>query len=90
VHTIAQATAAALYATARVCLAKTSSCESRCRWYLQICLHSVLRLYPFTAGEKENIDGEEFQQIILASGTEQYRKDDAPGVTIPYQTAATA
>lgn len=37
--------------------------------------------------EKENIDGDEFQQIILASQAEQYLKQDAPGVTIPYQTA---
>uniref|UniRef100_A0A7S3QR73 AAA+ ATPase domain-containing protein n=1 Tax=Dunaliella tertiolecta TaxID=3047 RepID=A0A7S3QR73_DUNTE len=35
--------------------------------------------------EKENIDGDEFQQIILESQVEQYLKDDAPGVTIPYQ-----
>lgn len=37
--------------------------------------------------EKENIDGDEFQNIILASSTSQYLKEDAPGVTIPYQTA---
>lgn len=35
--------------------------------------------------EKENIDGDEFQKIILESQVEQYLKDDAPGVTIPYQ-----
>lgn len=35
--------------------------------------------------EKENIDGEEFQQIILDSRVEQYLKKDAPGVSIPYQ-----
>lgn len=40
--------------------------------------------------EKENIDGDEFQQIILASQAEQYLKQDAPGVTIPYQAKATA
>jgi cell division protease FtsH len=37
--------------------------------------------------EKENIDGDEFQQIILESQAEQYLKPDAPGVTIPYQAA---
>jgi cell division protease FtsH len=35
--------------------------------------------------EKENIDGDEFQRIIMASSARQYLKDDAPGVTIPYQ-----
>jgi cell division protease FtsH len=35
--------------------------------------------------EKENIDGDEFQQIILESQVEQYLKDDAPGLSIPYQ-----
>ncbi|KAG1668890.1 hypothetical protein FOA52_016059 [Chlamydomonas sp. UWO 241] len=40
--------------------------------------------------DKENIDGEQFQQIILASQTTQYLKDDAPGVTIPYQERVSA
>lgn len=35
--------------------------------------------------EKENIDGDEFQQIVLESQAKQYLKQDAPGVTIPYQ-----
>lgn len=35
--------------------------------------------------EKENIDGDEFQRIIMASSARQYLKQDAPGVTIPYQ-----
>lgn len=35
--------------------------------------------------EKENIDGEEFSKIILASQAKQYLKDDAPGVEIPYK-----
>ncbi|WIA30461.1 hypothetical protein OEZ86_000545 [Tetradesmus obliquus] len=35
--------------------------------------------------EKENIDGDEFQQIILESQASQYLKGDAPGVSIPYQ-----
>lgn len=37
--------------------------------------------------EKENIDGDEFQQIILESQAEQYLKNDAPEMTIPYQAA---
>lgn len=37
--------------------------------------------------EKENIDGDEFQAIILASQASQYLKPDAPGVKIPYQAA---
>lgn len=37
--------------------------------------------------EKENIDGDEFQQIVLESQAQQYLKQDAPGVTIPYQSA---
>jgi cell division protease FtsH len=37
--------------------------------------------------EKENIDGDEFQQIILESQAEQYLRGDAPGVKIPYQAA---
>lgn len=37
--------------------------------------------------EKENIDGDEFQQIVLASQAEQYLKPDAQGITIPYQKA---
>ena len=35
--------------------------------------------------EKENIDGDEFQNIILASKAKQYLKKDAPDVKIPYQ-----
>ena len=37
--------------------------------------------------EKENIDGDEFQQIVQESRAEQYLKADAPGVAIPYQSA---
>eukprot|EP01024_Parvocaulis_polyphysoides_P071817 TRINITY_DN898_c0_g1_i10.p1 TRINITY_DN898_c0_g1~~TRINITY_DN898_c0_g1_i10.p1 ORF type:complete len:711 (+),score=179.89 TRINITY_DN898_c0_g1_i10:156-2288(+) len=36
--------------------------------------------------EKENMDGDEFQRIVIESGASQYLKDDAPGVQIPYQT----
>jgi hypothetical protein len=35
--------------------------------------------------EKENVDGDEFQRIILASKAKQYLKQDAPEVSIPYQ-----
>ena len=36
--------------------------------------------------EKESIDGDEFQRIIADSRAEQYLKQDAPGVTVPYAT----
>jgi cell division protease FtsH len=35
--------------------------------------------------EKENIDGDEFQRIVLESKARQYLKNDAPNVVIPYQ-----
>lgn len=35
--------------------------------------------------EKENVDGEEFQQILMESQALQYLKEDAPNVKIPYQ-----
>jgi cell division protease FtsH len=35
--------------------------------------------------EKENMDGDEFNRIVLESKAKQYLKDDAPAVTIPYQ-----
>lgn len=35
--------------------------------------------------EKENIDGDEFNRIIIAAKAQQYLKNDAPGVTIPFQ-----
>jgi cell division protease FtsH len=37
--------------------------------------------------DKETIDGEEARQIIKSTGAKPYTKADAPGVTIPYQTA---
>ncbi len=40
--------------------------------------------------EKENIDGDEFAQIIQQSQAEQYLKKDAPGVAIPYQGQGSA
>eukprot|EP01023_Acetabularia_acetabulum_P046648 TRINITY_DN4832_c0_g1_i1.p1 TRINITY_DN4832_c0_g1~~TRINITY_DN4832_c0_g1_i1.p1 ORF type:complete len:714 (-),score=210.84 TRINITY_DN4832_c0_g1_i1:195-2336(-) len=36
--------------------------------------------------EKENMDGDEFQRIVIESGASQYLKEDAPEVQIPYQT----
>ena len=38
--------------------------------------------------EKENIDGDEFQGIILRSQAKQYLKEDAPEIQIPYQSQA--
>lgn len=35
--------------------------------------------------EKENIDGDEFNKIVMKSNAKQYLKGDAPGVEIPYQ-----
>lgn len=35
--------------------------------------------------EKETIDGEEFEQIVMEAQATQYLKRDAPSVTIPYQ-----
>jgi|Transcript_41247 cell division protease FtsH len=37
--------------------------------------------------EKETIDGDEAREIIVATGAKPYIKNDAPGVTIPYQAA---
>eukprot|EP00239_Pterosperma_sp_CCMP1384_P005605 CAMPEP_0197849032 /NCGR_PEP_ID=MMETSP1438-20131217/10640_1 /TAXON_ID=1461541 /ORGANISM="Pterosperma sp., Strain CCMP1384" /LENGTH=747 /DNA_ID=CAMNT_0043461535 /DNA_START=83 /DNA_END=2326 /DNA_ORIENTATION=+ len=34
--------------------------------------------------EKETIDGEEFAQIFLESGSDMYLKEDSPGTTIPF------
>jgi hypothetical protein len=42
---------------------------------------------PLPSPPQENIDGDEFQQIVLESQAEQYLKPDAPGVSIPYQAA---
>ena len=52
------------------------------------CISSNINILHDVAGvlaEKENIDGDEFQQIILKSKARQYLKDDAPDVKIPYQ-----
>ncbi|GMH42783.1 hypothetical protein BSKO_10702 [Bryopsis sp. KO-2023] len=35
--------------------------------------------------ERENIDGDEFERIIMESKAQQYLKKDAPGISIPYQ-----
>ena len=36
--------------------------------------------------EKENIDGDEFERIMLGAKSELYLKSDEPSVTVPYQT----
>jgi cell division protease FtsH len=48
---------------------------------------SVLHKVADVLIEKENIDGEEFMNIIQDSKVSQYLKRDAPGITIPYQAA---
>ncbi len=56
-------------------------------------LHTAVLITPPTPpppphpNQQENIDGDEFQQIVLQSKAEQYLKNDAPGVSIPYQSA---
>ena len=35
--------------------------------------------------ERENIDGDEFQAIIMNSKARQYLKEDEPTMTIPYK-----
>jgi len=40
--------------------------------------------------EKETLDGEEARQIIVAAGAKPYLRNDAPGITIPYQVAGAA
>lgn len=40
---------------------------------------------PLASQPQENIDGDEFQQIVLESRAEQYLKADEPSVSIPYQ-----
>jgi cell division protease FtsH len=37
--------------------------------------------------EKESIDGEELQALLVEARSEQYLKEDAPAVTIPYRPA---
>ena len=35
--------------------------------------------------EREQIDGEEFQRIVLESQAQQYLKQDEPSVAVPYR-----
>ncbi|CAG9461826.1 unnamed protein product [Pedinophyceae sp. YPF-701] len=54
------------------------------------CIQSNIEVLHRTADvllDKETIDGDEFAQIIQAVQCEQYLKEDAPAVTIPYQKA---
>jgi len=53
-------------------------------------IQSNLKILHQTAellAEKEVLDGDEFEKLIMESKAEQYLKKDAPKVTIPYQTA---
>ncbi len=47
----------------------------------------ILHKIADTLIEKENVDGDEFAQIVADMKAEQYLKQDAPGMTIPYQSA---
>ncbi len=64
-------------------------CVSLCRRAKDLLTQNQDLLHKVAAVliEKENIDGEEFQQLVLDSQVEQYLKKDAPGITIPYQAA---
>ena len=46
-------------------------------------LHAVAEVLM----EKENIDGDEFEQIMLKAKSELYLKADNPTITVPYQSA---
>lgn len=37
--------------------------------------------------EREQINGDEFQKILQEAQVQQYLKQDAPGITVPYQNA---
>lgn len=37
--------------------------------------------------EKEQIDGDEFQRIMMEEQASQYLKNDSPETTVPYQAA---
>ena len=37
--------------------------------------------------EREQINGDEFQAILVEAKVTQYLKNDAPEVTVPYQAA---
>ena len=40
--------------------------------------------------EREQIDGDEFQRILVQNSVQQYLKQDAPEVQVPYQDAKVA
>merc|ERR1712176_1743735 len=51
-------------------------------------VNEVLHLLVDDVGglmETENMDGDGFEKIVLASGAAQYTKDDEPSITVPYQ-----
>ena len=37
--------------------------------------------------EREQINGDEFQKILQEARVQQYLKQDAPEITVPYQNA---
>ena len=37
--------------------------------------------------EKENINGQEFEQILIAEGGSMYLKEDSPTTTVPYSVS---
>lgn len=37
--------------------------------------------------DKENIDGDEFEQIMLKGKAQLYLKDDNPAIEVPFQNA---
>lgn len=49
-------------------------------------LHNTARVLM----EREQIDGDEFQRILVQNSVQQYLKQDAPEVAVPYQDATVA
>jgi cell division protease FtsH len=49
-------------------------------------LHNTARVLM----EREQIDGDEFQRILVQNKVQQYLKQDAPDVAVPYQDAKVA
>ena len=47
------------------------------------CLHAVADVLL----DKENIDGDEFEKIMLAAKAKLYLKDDNESVEVPFKTA---
>jgi cell division protease FtsH len=49
---------------------------------------SVLHACSDLLMEREQIDGEDLQALLVEAQSEQYLKSDEPSVSIPYRTAA--